>query len=183
MFKDKKPWLLAIPIIMVDMATFSNVFEGFNYFEHLFPALLVAMAFGVLQIGSLILFSQNLPVATRRWLFFGVALLLSVTGLSNIGLAYLRAAPLLPADELVHVLGFGGGESSLLVGASWIFGLALVICGMIFWTAYGQWLKGHLESRERQESERREHMVALNKMEQAQPQPIISRNGGETDAR
>jgi hypothetical protein len=148
-----KTWLLAIPIGLVDLATFSNVFSAYRFYEEPLTALFVAVAFAALQIGCLILFAQSLPETTRRWLFAGTVVLLGVTGLSNVGLAFLRAQPLLPAAGLLPVLGFGGSAGDLLVRSSWVYGLALVVTGTIFWTAYGQHLRRQREDQERARAE------------------------------
>jgi hypothetical protein len=146
--KHHKTWLLALPIALVDIATFANVFSAYHYFEEAIPAILVAVAFAALQIGSLTLFAQPLAENTRRWLFVGTAVTLGVTGISNIGMAFLRAEPVLPTQTLLPVLGFGGTAQEVLVRGSWVFGLALVIGGLTFWSAYGQYLRLQREKRE-----------------------------------
>jgi hypothetical protein len=152
MFRTKT-WLLAVPILLVDLATFSNLFEAYDYFEHRVAAVLVATAFAALQIGSLVLYSQRLPHETRRWLFTGAAILLSITGLANVAMAYLRGRSAFPAEGLLPALGFGGSGGDLGVAAAWIAGLGLVVTGLIFWSAFGQHVR--LE-RERQERAARE---------------------------
>lgn len=161
---NKKVWLLCIPVIFVDAATFFNVFLAYRFFENPVSAVLVALAFVTLQITSLLLFAQKLPQATKRFLFLGTAILLAVTGVSNVALSFLHASPILPADILVHVFMPGGSPQTLLVSASWMFGLALVVVGLIVWTAIGQWLRGMEEDREKEVKERKDGYKKLEEV-------------------
>ena len=145
----RKTWLLGTIVLCVDGATAANVYETFRYFEHPFFSALVALSFAALQIGTLVLFAQPLPEATRRWLFVGAAILLTVTGLSNVSMGYIRSLPVFPAKVLLPALGFGGDAVSLGVAAAWMSGLALVGTGLLFWTNLGQHIRqGHEREQE-----------------------------------
>jgi hypothetical protein len=152
-----KIWLLGLVIVLVDLATAANLFEFYSWFEHPFFALLVALAFAALQIGTLVLFAMPLPVTTRRLLFIAAAILLSVNGLANVAMGYVRSRPVLPAAELLPALGFGGDAVSLGVVMAYATGLALVVAASVFWIALGQ----HV----RQERDREQEAIkALDEM-------------------
>ena len=143
--RDRKSLLLGLVIISVDLATTANLFEFYSFFEHPLFAALVALAFAALQVGTLILFAMPLPPATRRLLFVGAAILLTVTGLSNVAMGYIRSKPVFPAQELLPALGFGGHAVSLGVAAAWISGVALVVVALIFWSSWGQHVRQQRE--------------------------------------
>lgn len=137
--------VLAGVILLVDISTANNVYEMASFFEHQLFALLVAGAFIALQIGSLVLAGQPLQATTRRWLLCGTAILVFSTGFSNVAMSYYRGHAVFPAQTLLPALGFGGSAQSLSVTAAWIFGLALVVVGLIFWGAFSEFLRREQE--------------------------------------
>ena len=56
-----KIWLHGLVIVLVDLSTAANLFEFYSWFELPLFALLVALAFAALQIGTLVLFAMPLP--------------------------------------------------------------------------------------------------------------------------
>ena len=138
---NRKLLLLGGVIVLVDGAMAANQFEAWSYFEHPFFAGLVGLSFATLQVGTLILFATPLPPVTRRLLWAGEAILLTVAGLSNVTMGFIRSKPVFPAEALLPALGFGGDAVRLSVAAAWVSGLSLVVVDLIFWTACGQYVR------------------------------------------
>ena len=142
---NRTAWAGASILGLVDLSTIHNTYKMAAYFEPRLFALLAACALIGLQIGSLILSGMPLPASTRRWLLCGTAILFFVTGFSNVAESYLHGHAVFPAQTLLPAFSLGGTAQSLSVAAAWIFGLALVVVGLIFWGAFSEFLRREQE--------------------------------------
>jgi hypothetical protein len=160
--------LLAGAVLLpVEAASSWSVFSWYRFFEQPLPAVLVALAFCVLQVSLLMLAAQPLTETTHRWLLAGAAVLVGVTVIANVGGAYLHADTALPADILTGALGLGLGADRFTVVMAGVSGGAIPAVGLICWSALAQHLRNEREQDTAQRAALREAIRTLREKEAA----------------
>ena len=155
----RKNVYLALPVLLIELATLWSLRAAYGFHEHPLVALLVAVSFSVLLIGSAVLVGQDINPMLRGLLIAGGVLLFLVQLISNVSLAYLHAADALPAEQLAQLWHVSPEEWRLT--SSWIYGAALNLTGAVFWVA----LSAHYREEELRRTRRSELLEAYLRQE------------------
>ncbi len=137
-FQSRTLWL-AIPVLFCEVAIFGNVHAMYLYFEHWLQAILLALSFSVLLIGSVVMAARDIPKLIRGLLIAGGLCLFVVQGISTISGVFLNAIELLPAVQLSLL--WGGTPPQITVRFSVIYGLIINIVCAIYYVALSLFLR------------------------------------------
>lgn len=146
---ERKHVLLALPAQAVEAATFLNLTTYYGYHEaQPIAAILLSLAYSALLTASAVLVARpGIPWAVRSLLMAGVVALFFAQCVANISGAFIHGVEALPVEVLRKLWG-----EDWLPHSSFIFGGVINVVGLIYWLAFGMYLKHDFEQRAQAES-------------------------------
>ncbi len=149
-FRSRKLWL-SVPVLSCELAIFGNVHGMYRYFEPLLPAILLALSFSVLLIGSVMMAARDIPQLVRYLLIAGGLTLFVVQSISTISGGFLHALDAFPAVRLVGM--WGGTPPELTPRFAVIYGLTINVVGAIYWLSLSLWWRTEEQRKEEQKQQ------------------------------
>ena len=146
--RSRKLWL-SVPVLFCELAIFGNVHGMYRYFEPFLPAILLALSFSVLLIGSVMMAARDIPQLVRYLLIAGGLTLFVVQSISTISGGFLHALDAFPAAQLVGM--WGGSPPEITPRFAVIYGLVINIVCAIYYVALSLFLR--IEERRKEEQQ------------------------------
>ena len=146
-FQSRKFWL-SFPVLCCEAAVVGSVHGMYLYFEYWLQAILLAVSFSVLLIGSVMMAARNIPNAVRYLLIAGGFLLFIVQSISTISSGFLHATDIFPAVQLVRL--WGGTPPEITARFAVIYGLAINVVGAMYWLSLSFWWRAEEQKKEEQ---------------------------------
>jgi hypothetical protein len=163
-----KGLLYFLPVLMLELATANNVFGNYHFYEDAGPALLLAVSFSLLLVGTAMMASHDLGGGIRALLVCGGILSFLLQAWSNISLGYVHAIadPQFPAGPLADLWGYTSSVAYTKDSAK-LSGLGINIVGAIYWVAISLYFSKQRSEEGKREQERLE---TLRQMWNAHPE-------------
>jgi len=150
--------MLSVPVFAVELATSFNLFSYYEHHEVAPAALLLAVSFSALLVGTAMLVAQPTASAIRALLIAGGFLTFLAQAMANMSEAFLRAQQSLPAARLSQF--WNQTPQDLTIHSAIIYGSVINVVGLFYWLALALFFRAQREEQERAQERLQEFLRA-----------------------